>query len=421
MSSLSELKERRSAFGPLVVLDYREYGLIDAHRALGMEVRAQVWRILTDKLVDLGVMGIKNKIRQGRSCQALLEARLRQAGLISVLRQGIEEYLACLTAWAQGAGLADFEYPGLIDEADGQRITGLDLAWLLQHDNLGCQTGLYRCEDGGVIFWHAEEDVAGPNERFDRLRIAKLSLPCSTDPIELQAFIYPDLLPGPAFAWRSDGYIQAADTLILLSLPEHENAVLVNVVSWLTLRLGAKTPLREIVQALSPFWDGYALNTAFISGNIVIAGKCEFARDQAVCSNLPESSGSFLIQVNVFCDRRNRALRAIEALPEQRQRYHVARLRRARRILAQKMNFMPKGTGLRSAQDLLAFDCYYEDDGSPGNNLLTDELEFFYALLGSRSGGEAAFANLDVRAWLLARISPQAMNIRVGPGAVILS
>jgi hypothetical protein len=390
MISFAALKARQEAFGPLVEVDFRRYGFVDAHRALGEEVRAQALKILAHRLDSLDIPALAAQIQQVRLCQGLLEATVKQVGLEAVIRQAIEEYLACIQAWARGLGLGEFEHPSLVQEIDGQKITELDLAFLLQHDNVGCQTGLYRCKGGDVILWHAEEDVAEPGERFDVLRIAIFALPEEAGGGEIRAFIYPDLLPGPAFAWRSDGYVQAADTINLLSQPGFEQAALVNIACWLALRLGVQVELKQIVQALAPYWDGYALNTACLRNQAAQGDKCEFARDQAIYWRLGEAAGDFLFQVNIFCNRRSRALQAIEALPVERRRHNAGRIYRTRRRLG--------GSGLLE----------------PG-----DEMEYFYRLLGWRAGGEMAYANRDVRAWFLARISLQGMDVRAGPGAVI--
>jgi hypothetical protein len=419
MATVSELIELRNAFGPLVLVDYSEFGFVEAHRALGKEVRAQVWKILADKLDNLDIDPLRDRFRQACSCLELLKSRSHQSGLDLAILRAITEYLDCLQAWAQGAELAGFRHPRLEQVLDGRGPTEVELALFLQHDNVGCQTGIYRCQDGSVIFWHSEEDVGAPGERFDKLRIAKFSRIPGNDQIEMRAFIYPNLLPGPAFAWRNDGYVQAVDTLILLSMPEFEHAALVNVVSWLALRLGEQVELEKIIRALSPFWDGYALNNACVRDHRVNGNNYEFARDQIILSRLGNEADGFLFQVNFFCNRRNLTLKKIEALPQNRKRYLTIRTNRTHHKLRNKKDRIYSGHKLERAQAVEAFDYYFDHRDLQMDALRSDELEFFYDLLTSRAGSDTAYANLDVRAWFLAHISLQEMHIRVGPGAAI--
>ena len=101
-----------------------------------------------------------------------------------------------------------------------------------------------------------------PGSGFDLLRIAAFNVGDEHHPVVMNAFIYPDLLPGPAFGWRSDGFAQGVDKLHIRDFPELKRGMLANVVTWLTLRLGAAMAAREIIASLQPYYDGYALNTS---------------------------------------------------------------------------------------------------------------------------------------------------------------
>ena len=416
-----KLRRLRQAFGGLVYLDYSGLSWVEAHRGLGEEVGSQARKILLKKLDELGAEGLARKLGQARTCRDLLLERQKDARLKAEIRQAISEYLDCLEAWANGAGLGKFSHPLLAGGVGGRPITSTDLALVLQHDNVGCQTGMYRCANGSLVFWHSEEDAAGPGERFDKLRIAKMVLPDSETTVESQMFIYPDLLPGPAFAWRSDGYIQAADTLNLMSQPELEQGALVNVVCWLALRLGPRGSLEEIVQALLPYWDGYALNVAYPrkaapAEDKLVALKIEYARRQVIRYQLDDQPGSFLFQVNLFCQRRNATVKAIEALPVYRQRFNAQRIYRTRRMLRKR-----KMDGLSKREAGVPDFVYHfgPEVAQETANSTPDEVNFIYSMLGSRLGGDGAYANEDVRAWMIAHLSDEALSVWTGAGAVI--
>jgi hypothetical protein len=66
--------------------------------------------------------------------------------------------------------LEHFEHHAL---AAFEPLGQIDLAMFLQNDCTGCQTGMYRAQDGSVVLWHTEEDVEDePGSGFDLLRIA---------------------------------------------------------------------------------------------------------------------------------------------------------------------------------------------------------------------------------------------------------
>jgi hypothetical protein len=376
----------KARLGPLVFLDLTAYDLVTAHRKLGEQVRPAVLGILRRKLEGGDAPVLAQKIRQGRACRARLEHMGTDERLDERVRSGLAEYLDCLSAWSEGAALEGFAHPHLAAAVDGQRISALDLALFLQNDNVGCQTGLYRLADGSVILWHAEEDVT--EGRFDKLRIAEFSLPGGPETVHLKAFIYPDLLPGPSFAWRSDGYAQAIDTILLKSPPALPQGMLANVAAWLALRLGPAWAGGDWLEALSPFYDGYALNVLYHRHGQAHGVKFEFAAGHILPYTLQPEAGNWLFQVNIFCQRENRALRAIENLSLRSTRFYERRMQ-------------------RTAQEL---------DARPPALSAGDEMAFFYRLLASRAGGEAAYANSDVMAHFVLRLAPGEMEAWVGAG-----
>jgi hypothetical protein len=374
---------------------------VQGHRALGAAVASAARRTLARRLEGMDQLHQARLLRQARRCRALLEQRCHDLALLPELRLAIGDagsgYLACLEAWADGMALQNFTHPALLAELDGLPVTASDLALWMQHDNTGCQTGMYRLPDGSAIFWHAEEDVH-PG-RLDGLPIVRLACPglaAGQADTCWQAFTYPDLLPGPAFAWREDGYVQAVDLLIVRNPPEFEQAVLVNVVAWLALRLGSALPPAEIAAALGPFYDGYALNFAGRRPDHAYGGKVEFAGRHVLPADLGPEPGSCLFQVNTFCRRDDPELLAIEKLRARNRRFFSRRYRRTFKWL----------------------------DQHPIPAEPQPALAHLLRLLGSRQGGEGCYANRDVRAYFIARLAPPgdpgpAMQIWLGPGPVL--
>ncbi|MEW5868359.1 MAG: hypothetical protein AB1894_03730 [Chloroflexota bacterium] len=389
--SSTHLLAVKNQLGGLTFLDFTNENFVSAHGRLGAQVRQQVHKILRGRLDRLSAADFEGKVRQGRACHAILRKQAANTRLAAALRQALDEYLACLEVWSQGAQIVAFEHPHLAGcQVDGQPVGELDLALLLQHDSSGCQTGMYRQADGSVTLWHSEEDNSPPGERFDQLRIATFGLPQGGHNVRLSAFIYPDLLPGSAFAWRSDGYAQAVDTLLLKSQPALNSGTLANVASWVALRLGDQVGALEVLQALLPYWDGYALNVVTSGEGVVRASKYEFAADRLLQGHLDEQPGSYLFQVNIFSQRQDASLLALENLPQDERCSYEQRMARTQQALQRG-----------------------QADGKDGS------LGFFFNLLASRSGGEWAYANPDVKAYFVDRVSPDEMEIWLGPGPAL--
>ena len=144
---LADLQAARRRLGPLHTLHLPGPGLAEMHRQLGEEVRPQAQSILARRLEALNVAGaLPERLRLLRRSWLLAQekaARLQGRSLPVLRRVGaaLAEYLDCLSAWAQGAGLAG----GPADR------DGIELALLLQDDLSGCQTGVYRLADGSVM------------------------------------------------------------------------------------------------------------------------------------------------------------------------------------------------------------------------------------------------------------------------------
>lgn len=382
-----QLRQVRRRLGGLTFLDYSTLDLRSAHLELGKNVRSQVHKILHRRLERSNQPELAELLRQGRACRESLVRRAAEPGLEPRLRTAIQEYLDSLSAWAEGVELAGFEHPAL---APHRPLSAQDLALLLQNDFAGCQTGMYRRQDGSVILWHTEEDVEEqPGDSFDQLRLLTCKVEQDGEPVKLHAFIYPDLLPGPTFGWRSDGFTQALDVLHIRLLGELEVGTLANIASWITLRLGASLPLSQTLEALHPFFDGYALNAMYTRQGEVVAEKYEFAGDCLIPHRLGEQSGSYLFQVNIFCQHEHPQARGLEDLPPENWNDYHQREVRTQDAMRQR------GSDHRSAPE---------------------DMRFFFELLASRQGDEWAYANRDVKAYFLQRLTPQGSETWLGHG-----
>lgn len=391
MTTSAQISAIKSRLGPLTFLDFSGDDLTAAHRKLGAHVKIQAQSFLKVKLDHLNSDQFLHLLYQARACLAELGRRAKLSSIAKPVRLAMQEYLACLSAWSEGGEFSQFQHPLLKQHNPSPgSITPTDLAMFLQHDNTGCQTGLYRLADGSVTLWHTEEDeYRSSGSRFDQLRIAAFPGIDGNRSTKVFTFIYPDLLPGPAFGWSLDGYVQTSDTLILKPYLDHQVGTLSNVAAWITLFLGGTFPHAGIIQALSPFFDGYALNAVYPKDGRIIAEKIEFARDQIISQGLREIPGSYLFQVNIFSQPHDRSLRQLENLnPEQRKNFQQ-RIWRLNHEIRQTANTAPLNP------------------------------QYFLKLVSSRAGGRWAFANLDVKAYLISQISPTQMTNWLGPGSAL--
>lgn len=376
------------------ILDLRRYELVEAHKALGEAVRQPVWNWLRRKLDELESDEYVRRLRQSRVCLSWATQQCARLAADHPLRAAFLEYLGCLSAWADGARLEMIAHPRLRLAVDDRPVSALDRALLLQHDNQGCQTGLYRLADGSGLLWHSEED--GNAGRFDKMRIAimearnfpKVGGSSGYEAVEFHAFIYPDLLPGPAFGWRSDGCVQAVDNINLYAAPDYPYGCLANLAAWLALRLGPLVSTQEIVSVMMPFYDGYAINRLYPCDSAVCGEKYEFGGQVGFGAQLGDAPGSSLFQVNIFSRRDDPALLALEGLEQTRRHALDLRYRRTMSALHRK----------------------------PPEASAEAVVDYFYRLLCSRRGGEMGYANLDVQAYLLAHLENRRLRLWTGAG-----
>jgi len=379
------IKHNKEVLGPITPLDCRDFDTVSAHHRLGQDARAQIHKILAKRLDDLGgEEQTTQQIRSARKLQKALNAKLQIPALDENIRAAVGQYQDCLSAWAQGAGLAGFGHPNLAEAVDGLPVHAVDLATLLQMDEVGCQTGVLRESDGAVILWHAEEDYEdSPGQRFDRLRIFFFR---AANEQSAAGFIYPDLLPGPTFGWQAGDFVQAIDTLHVRPLA-FEDAILPNTLAWLSLYLGNQVTRQELAEQLGPFQGGYSLTAAHRQAGRVSVEKVEFANQQVAVNHLEHAAGECLFQTNVIRDL-SQPIGAEEQTSPESRAWNEQRMARTERLLKVIQASAKPLTGV-------------------------------FRLLRSRLGGESAYANRDVKAYLVCRMTVEKTSIWVGAGAAL--
>jgi hypothetical protein len=354
--------------------------LVEAHRVLGARMKAPARAAICARLSATRPADLESRLRAARASRAFMEARAADARVAVELRRAIGEYLACLDAWSHAVGAGAWLSPPLV--LDGLRVTAEDLALWAQDDNTGCQTGMLRQADGSALLWHTEEDRLG---LLDHPRLATFLVGRET----LSAFLYPYLLPGPAFGFRAD-QIHAVDSLVLKRGLAPRGAFTC-VASWLVWRLGSAVPAREILRALTPYLDGCAINVVRPSGSGVQVETHEIGGRHVQSRVLGPGAGAFSVQANAVLRTTSRLTRH-ERFSSRGRAPYEGRVARAREALGR----------------LLA---------TPGEPAPEDILR----LLASRRGGRYAFANLTVKAHCVARVTADGFEIYVRSGAADLA
>jgi hypothetical protein len=383
--SLDHIIEIKKNLGPILPLDCTHMDTISAHRLLGQEACAQIHKILARHLDEQGsAEQAATQIRQARRYQSALKTRLKIPRLGEIIKLAINEYMACLSAWAEGAQLADFRHSRLPAEVNNLPVSATDLAMLLQEDETGCQTGVYREQDGSVILWHVEEDEGKiPDLRFDKLRL--FSFRTYGGQIAT-GFIYPDLLPGPTFAWQGGNFVQAVDTLHIKPV-DFDDSILPNTLAWLSLYLGTQTTREELAKRLGPFQGGYSLTAAHKNEGQVSVEKIEYANNAVAISKLGDNAGSYLFQTNILRDP-SLPIGAHEQASLESRALNGTRYARTARFMRVVQQSNP-------AQPLI------------------------FRMLQSCLGGDSAYSNVSVKAYLVCQMLPQKTSIWVGAGAAM--
>ncbi len=350
-----------------------------AHGRLGKLLKAVIARVARKRIAALSGEVFAEQIRLARRCRRYLLSLAGNRTAGALVRSGLNEYFAALWAWSARAQLA--RVAGRCPPIDGDPVTEQDLGFWLQDDNTGCQTGMLRSCDGNIVFWHTEEDTIG---YFDRPRIVAMTVAGKA----WHAFVYPYLLPGPAFGW-SDGVFQAVDSLSVRRAADDVGCPTC-VATWLTWRLAGQADVLRLLQRLRPFVDGCALNvvTRRDDGTAVAGTTYEFGQEHVCARELPAAGGSWQYQANAVSSAA-KPLRADESLDADERLPYDARRDRT-------------GEAVERLTARLA------DDAWPDAVL---------AMLASRRGGAYAYANDDVETHCVGLAAPGRIEIYAASGS----
>jgi hypothetical protein len=363
-------------------LDFRHLDTVLAHEKLGVAVWKQVHKILDQKIAAVKLDGLAKGVCKARLIASAIDSRINAPNLHPSVQKALRTYRDSLHAWASGAKLDEYSHEFLKgDKIDGAPVSGFELAMILQTEQMGCQTGIIRDDDQAIWLWHTEEDVEkSPGWRFDAIRIFSFRY----EDHLVESFVYPDLLPGPSFGWKDDLYIQAVDTLYVKT-DSNGNAIPPNIATWVALCLGGELPLTEIVDALSPYQSGYALTAVSRGSHLVTGVNVEFTADHRTHALLPNESGRYFFQVNLISDRSCLLSQKFEVISAETESWMEERIARTEKALE---GFIPAPNKLR----------------------------FLHQMIASQEGGEYAYVNKDVKAFILCHVCNTGLEKWIGAG-----
>lgn len=168
---------------------------------------------------------------------------------------GLIDYMAALTAFAQGARI------------------DLNTAMAMQVELGvgGCQTGVKRETNGSVSFFHTEED-------FEGYRITDTVMGKFPDG-SVSYTSYPEILPGAAFSITRTGKLIMVDSLFTKEIDQP--AIPAGVVPWLAWHLDGQVSTDQIAQKVSGFSGGYAVTEIWCEGGKTQVKTTEYANSAA--------------------------------------------------------------------------------------------------------------------------------------------
>lgn len=381
--SISDVRKRYSA---IEYLDYSSFSLQQAHFLLGQQVRIQALRILEEKLKCYSATEFNERINFSRKILSAINLRSHDLSINAESRYLLLEYLSCLQAWGEGIGLEDFISSKNLNLVDGMKCSIIELSILMQDDCTGCQTGMMRDIEDNIWCWHTEEDVEMDlGSRFDKLRILIFNVGGEDNPVKAYSFIYPDLLPGPAYSWREDNYVQAVDGFFLHRNLSN-NVILANIICWMALVRGKIHHIEQIIRELGPFMDGYSISVVQNVNNNLFAENFEFAHDQLSCELLSKNPGASVFRVNLLSGG-SKKFDSLQVLTEVERSDYEKRIRRTQSWIRRH----------RFDKDL-----FYE----------------FVSLLASKNGKNFAYANIDVKSTMLCVISTNCSRLWISVGLI---
>ncbi len=236
------------------------------------------------------------KIEHSRLKMTKIRRMLAERALAQLREQpSVQEFIACLTSWADGAGIS-------VEQA----------MWLMADNLSGCQTLIVKYKSG-IALLHTEEEFEDPVARMK----GEKTMVFSKDGRLLKALVYNNLMPGAGvYGWQKD-MIVAVDSLFLREdgIEKIERPLLANIVAWMVWQMdpveAAAEQIVKGMKALGTVIDGYAINVVRRTGAKIEGYKLTFARDDYEIERVWEQPGDHLRQVNIIEPRYARQKKAV--------------------------------------------------------------------------------------------------------------
>lgn len=351
---------------------------VDAHFQLGQLLATEINQIASDRF-SKAEFDLSFQVRLAKLCLDYLQSKSNEEKIGSLIKL----YLDCLEAWAEGCSLSVTNY----------KLSKLELAIILQNDVVGCITTLIRGNSGDVKLIHSEEDVSGT---IKKPTVINFNIQESNQ--KITSFIYPGLLPGPAFSF-SEKMIMANDFLYTNHCQEYHQKKqafsLVNILTWILFITQDYDLAENYAAKLSPFVDGNAINLIDLQSRlnhseqaIISAKTIEVAGDQVKTKELSENPQSYQVQVNVFNQPDSLICQNHETINPNKRVLYVNRVKLIADFLDENLDLpFPK-------------------------------IAFFQTL---QNGGEYTPANKDVKATFLANVSSEKIDYKIIAGPLLES
>ena len=301
-SAISSEKERLST---LEVIKAETSSFPEAHAILAESVKEQVHHNLEQRLKSLGQEDFYESLNlASASLSKFIDNFVNNPEVPEKYKNVASEYLESLKVWSGTINFYEIAHPYIQEAMSKKGVAAEELnilvGYILQDEAVGCQSGMYK-QGEKVYLWHTEEDVAdNPGDRFDKSRILQVSVRGGGGQTEDRyCFVYPDLLPGPAYCFGKD-FFYSVDSQ---RAAEHNGSsdVPANFVCWAMWRLGKDADAREIVDTFSPYTSGYTINIAKVvrddGGAALKVGKIEFA--YGLVSEFTAAESKPMVSLNV--------------------------------------------------------------------------------------------------------------------------
>ncbi len=354
----------KKQFGPLVYWDIKADTLEEAHYILGERMRNHTKEGLRQKLATIRKSKLHKELLFAQKCRLHLENRESEKVVGKNMKMLLGEYLRCFKAWCKGAG---------IDE---------EVGFWLQNENICCQTGMLRAENGSIIAWHTEEE--DPAQSYILKPFMANFYIKNQSP--LTSFIHPFYLPGTGFSWQKDFFL--AVNSFYLKYNSEDGGSLASVFSWMVWRLGTKANFADILKMLCPFIDGYSILFVKKNQDKVEGGIIEFGANKFNIKMLGDTMNDYLFLATII-NQNSSLIRYQTVTKKSKKKYYNRKLRT--KVLLTRLFEREKNITVKDILNMLA----------------------------SRWGNGFAYCNKDVKAHVVADMNKDALEIFVGAGPVL--